>query len=472
MLTQLLKALHVWDLPTLIKIIGEEDVKNLETNGKLFLAFDGCNPNLFVADTDMIKVITTDKRDSFKSYRGHRVKQSVVMESLENIEQENVKYNSVLTEANIKKLMPRIERSAEAFVQEMKKKKPNGGIYVQPFIMQYIGDVIAMSVFGMDLYSDEHKEQRSTFMGHLNRVFKVDNPTSFTSIFPYISLGCLDSAVLPSDATDYFVELCHSVVHDKRKENTSGNANIEGRACDLIDLLLEVTKDVQPEKTESSGEYVEDLTKAQHIEKDITIQCLSVILFAVRSTELTLARCMQVLANSEEEQTKVHDEIVKNWMPSIEHSDHQTWNDSKYLDLFLKEIHRLYPIEFRLVRECNNTVKLGDVSAEAGTTVSVPIYAIHRQKNLFEDPLQFKPDRFEKGGSLVGYLPFGQANSNPDFIGVRLEAIFVKTAVAHLLKAFKLLPPALEFQAPCDFAKGLTEVPVAMPVFILTETRA
>jgi cytochrome P450 len=77
----------------------------------------------------------------------------------------------------------------------------------------------------------------------------------------------------------------------------------------------------------------------------------------------------------------------------------------------VKESMRLYPPVPMMSRQSVAEVRLGDRSIKAGTSVLMPIYAIHRHRRRWEDADAFDPDRFaperEEAMPRYQFMPFG-----------------------------------------------------------------
>ncbi len=77
----------------------------------------------------------------------------------------------------------------------------------------------------------------------------------------------------------------------------------------------------------------------------------------------------------------------------------------------LKESMRLYPPVPLMTRQAVADTKLGDHPVRAGTSVVMPIYAIHRHARRWEEPDAFDPARFapqrEAAIPRYQYMPFG-----------------------------------------------------------------
>lgn len=71
----------------------------------------------------------------------------------------------------------------------------------------------------------------------------------------------------------------------------------------------------------------------------------------------------------------------------------------------LKESMRLFATVPNIERLLAEDVDLGGYKVPAGTTVAVNIFAVHRNEELFPDPLSYKPERF-KADQSTGRHPY------------------------------------------------------------------
>jgi cytochrome P450 len=75
----------------------------------------------------------------------------------------------------------------------------------------------------------------------------------------------------------------------------------------------------------------------------------------------------------------------------------------EYLDMVVNETLRLYPIASRLGRVCKTDIEIKGVFIPKGTMVMAPIYALHRDPKLWQEPEEFRPERYRVCGK--GNLP-------------------------------------------------------------------
>ncbi|XP_042913579.1 cytochrome P450 3A19-like, partial [Parasteatoda tepidariorum] len=115
----------------------------------------------------------------------------------------------------------------------------------------------------------------------------------------------------------------------------------------------------------------------------------------------------------------------------------------KYLDNVISEALRLHPPVVRLDRISVVDYKLKgtEITIPKGTTVTTPVYAMHRDPEFFPDPETFNPDRFspENKDKIIpySYLPFGSGPRN--CIGMRFALLETKICLTYVLSTFQVL---------------------------------
>jgi len=80
-----------------------------------------------------------------------------------------------------------------------------------------------------------------------------------------------------------------------------------------------------------------------------------------------------------------------------------------YLKAVFEEAMRLYPPFWRISRINDSDIEVGGYTIPAGTNIIASIYTIQRSSRYWENPSEFKPERFLEGKKPVkfSYLPFG-----------------------------------------------------------------
>ncbi|XP_038687405.1 7-ethoxycoumarin O-deethylase-like [Tripterygium wilfordii] len=125
-----------------------------------------------------------------------------------------------------------------------------------------------------------------------------------------------------------------------------------------------------------------------------------------------------------------------------------------YLDAVVKETSRLHPAVPTLVPRCpSSSATVGGFTIPRGTQVFLNVWAIQRDPELWDNPLEFRPERFLNGedckldfsGNNCKYLPFGSGRRI--CAGVPLAEKMLMYLLASWLQSFDWkLPPGEELE--------------------------
>ncbi|XP_046636807.1 cytochrome P450 4C1-like [Daphnia pulicaria] len=190
----------------------------------------------------------------------------------------------------------------------------------------------------------------------------------------------------------------------------------------FLDLLLETAK----RGTELS-------------ESDILSQVDTFMFAGHDTTSVALTWFLYCMATHPEEQERVYEELLECFGDSDRHCALEDLPHLKYLECCMKESIRLYPSVANFRRQISEQVQLGDFTLPVGASVSVQVYALHRNKELFPDPLSFKPERFQKEQSIgrhpFAFIPFSAGPRN--CIGQKYAVYEEKAILIALLRKFR-----------------------------------
>jgi cytochrome P450 len=83
----------------------------------------------------------------------------------------------------------------------------------------------------------------------------------------------------------------------------------------------------------------------------------------------------------------------------------------RYTEQVLLESMRLYPPAYGIGREAVSDCEIGGYHVPAGTTIFMSAWVLHRDRRWFDDPLTFRPERWQDGLAdrlpRHAYMPFG-----------------------------------------------------------------
>ncbi len=161
---------------------------------------------------------------------------------------------------------------------------------------------------------------------------------------------------------------------------------------DLLDLLLE---------------GVDPKTKRQMNTAELRDNLLTFIVAGHETTALTLSWSLYLMGFDQDAQDMARAEAQ-----SVLKGRAATGDDVENLPFvrqIIDEALRLYPPAGIISRTAQKADTLGGREIRPGDTVMIPIYALGRHEQLWDDPNAFKPERFEDRKSIdrYAYLPFG-----------------------------------------------------------------
>ncbi|MEM9210875.1 MAG: cytochrome P450 [Pseudomonadota bacterium] len=189
---------------------------------------------------------------------------------------------------------------------------------------------------------------------------------------------------------------------------------------DLLDLLLD-------------GEDPE--TKRRMNTTELRDNLLTFIVAGHETTALTLAWSLYLLAFDPVAQDRVAEETRRVLGSDAATTD--TVDQLIYTEQVVKEALRLYPPAAFISRTAQSDDELCGREIRPKDTVMMPIYALHRNRLLWDEPDHFNPDRFAPGQDYDRYqfLPFGDG---PRIcIGMQFAMIEAKIILATLINRFR-----------------------------------
>ncbi|CAF4161225.1 unnamed protein product [Rotaria sordida] len=156
----------------------------------------------------------------------------------------------------------------------------------------------------------------------------------------------------------------------------------------------------------------------------------------------TLAYCTYVLATKPDIQEKLIYEINQNPSDDI---DKECIDDVEtnltYLDMFIREVLRMYPITTKaMTRECNTTTTVCGHIIEKGCIIQPDIFSIHYNSDLWgpEDPNLFLPERHQIKRHSIAWMSFGVGPRN--CVGMKFALMEIKICLIQLLRQYRILP--------------------------------
>ncbi|XP_058793291.1 cytochrome P450 6B1-like [Phymastichus coffea] len=210
---------------------------------------------------------------------------------------------------------------------------------------------------------------------------------------------------------------------DYRKQNSI-------RRNDFVDLLMDLQND--PEKVKNI-EFT-----------DLFLISQALVFFAAgfETSSTTISNALYELAIQQDIQGKLRKEIRAEMEKDKGKVTYDNIKRMKYLDKVFKETLRKYPPGSVLQRKAGDTYTFSgtNVTIPKDMKVLIPVWAIHRDPQIYPDPDKFDPERFdeefEKSRHPMNYLPFGDGPHN--CIGARFANYQTKLGIIAVINKFKV----------------------------------
>ncbi|XP_027774890.1 flavonoid 3',5'-hydroxylase-like isoform X2 [Solanum pennellii] len=256
------------------------------------------------------------------------------------------------------------------------------------------------------------------------QVMGKPNISDFFPVLARFDLQGIQKVMGKPNISDFHpaISECVKMLSDRREGEIQRNEKKH-----LIQILLELMeqKDIG---------ISQDLVKIKAILVDI----------AIGGTDTTITMVewvMSELLNNPEIMSKVQQELKHVvGMNNIVEESHLP--NLHYLDAVLKETLRLHPaLPFLLPKRPSQSAIVGGYKIPEGTKVFLNVYAIHRDPQVWESPLEFQPERFlspstnlDYAGNNMKYLPFGSGRRI--CAGIPLAEKMLMFIFASLLHSF------------------------------------
>lgn len=226
---------------------------------------------------------------------------------------------------------------------------------------------------------------------------------------------------------DFVHKISNEIIQTRKEALTKeGSENLtKNRYLDFLDVLLTAR--------DESGQGLTD--------QEIRDEADTFLFEGHDTTSSGISWMLYTLATHPEAQTRCQEEIDE----AIEGKETKDieWDDLpklKYLTMCLKEVLRLHtPVPF-IERQVTKDIEIEGHLVPAGTLVDIQLYVLHHSPGFWQDPEEFRPERFSPENQAntdhYAFLPFSAGPRN--CIGQHFAMHEMKTAVARILSRFTL----------------------------------
>ncbi|KAF2302137.1 hypothetical protein GH714_032901 [Hevea brasiliensis] len=241
--------------------------------------------------------------------------------------------------------------------------------------------------YGEDVSDEEEARRFRELMVEVVSYIGASNPGDFLPILNWIDGGRFEKKLKSfGKRTDEFAQ--RLIDEHRSKKNNLESMNT------MIDHLLS--------SQESEPDY--------HTDETIKGLVLNLLFAGTDTSAVTLEWVMSNLLNHPNTLRKARDEI-DNQVGQECLLDELHLSTLPYLQKIIVETLRLYPAApLLLPHVSSDNCSIGGYDLPRDTMVLVNAWAIHRDPSLWDDPLSFKPERFDNGegdGDGFKLIPFG-----------------------------------------------------------------
>ncbi|CAF1267044.1 unnamed protein product [Adineta steineri] len=407
--------------------------------GKIYGIYQGTVPTFVVSDPDFLQEVFIKQFPVFqRRYEAFvRNPNNVFTSYGAKWRRHRHVINPTFSAAKLKMMSPLINGCVNNVMEKLTDHATNNSqfnIYV--YYKRMTMDVIFNHLFVGGICSRRSNSQLASRMKNtIGKIFLgINMARAFINLrlLPLISTKQIHE--LPGT---WLLNRLHPIVEQRQQMPTS--------RIDVLQLMLQVITE------EKINDEVSDSSKANYrlTREEIISNILVFMAAGYETTSTALACATYELARHPEVLEKLQSEIDQLPLGGDERSDEETKTypdydivaQMPYMDMFVSEILRMYPIANAAVQRCasEDTIVQG-IKIEKGTVVYADVYSVHYDRELWgpEDPYVFFPERHEIKRHPMAYLPFGAGPRH--CIGMRFALIEMKILLVRMLREYSILP--------------------------------
>nr|QEV83793.1 cytochrome P450 [Brachionus rotundiformis] len=350
--------------------------------------------------------------------------------------------NPTFSSAKLKELGPLLIKCTDRMTQTM-ENNTEIEIDISEFFKRFTMDSIWNCAFGIDV--DIQNKTENKYYDHCEEMFSflakpkfLDFTLSYLHEFhPFVVEGLVLLQKAMSTLYDFsrinptlwFVSHIFEIVELRKKQNL--------RKKDYLQLLLDVESDSQDKNVD---DYIGTRLNKKLTLLEIKMNLMLFMFAGYETTSSTLTYASFVLANNYQEQQKLY-QLIRSEFNSENEINPESVQKIEYLDWFIKEVLRMYPIVNAAVgRRCTKSTNVLGIDIPEDTIFLVDVMSLHFDAELWGpvDPNKFYPARHETKRNPLAFMAFGNGPRN--CIGMKFAMLELKIALCKLLLHVEIFP--------------------------------
>ncbi|XP_060566860.1 cytochrome P450 3A24-like [Ruditapes philippinarum] len=456
--------------------ILEHDIFAIEKYGTVHGSYLGNIPTLVVADPILVKEIFLRQSNNFP-YRMQALyvskwwENGVVIASGKHWRYLRALISPSFSTGRLREMQPRLLKCINVMIDCLNDKVEVSGEIdcdIRAILGALTMDIICSTSFGIDMNTLRNMENDFTKHAKIVSTLNIEsNPVnalpfivpSIRRVFEFLDLDYVDKTSLNyvKNAVTDMINHRKSQTDMSFKDTLSSLMNAH-KGQSETDINGNTTKSINtPRPRYPEQNYKKTLNEFQEFKEkglsddELAANALIVLMAGYDTTATTLTWMCYLLATHPDIQEKLLKEIDS--IVGSDDPDYDSATKLEYLDCFLCETLRLYPAANRTGRDACVDTKVCDYNIKKGLSVTVPIYAMHRMSEYWNQPEQCIPERFSPENrhdiNPYAYIPFGVGPRA--CVGMRMAQMMCKIIMVKFLQHFSVKvcdqtenPPLLE----------------------------
>uniref|UniRef100_A0A8C5Q302 Cytochrome P450 3A n=1 Tax=Leptobrachium leishanense TaxID=445787 RepID=A0A8C5Q302_9ANUR len=415
----------------------EFDMESYKKYGKVWGFYDGRKPVLAVMDPVIIKAVLV--KECYTVFTNRRnfglngpLNSAVSIAEDDQWKRIRTVLSPTFTSGKLKKMFPLVKHYGDLLVQNLREKID----IRQPLNMKdifggYSMDIVLSTSFSVKV--DSINNPNDPFVTNAKKLFTF----SFLSPLFLLTVLCpflvpllekMNFCFLPLSVLNFFMDGIKKIKKEREKNSKSDQV-------DFLQLMIDSQNKEKHSSDDESHGYKE------LSDSELMAQGLIFILAGYETTSTTMTFLAYNIATNPDVQTKLQQEI-DTFLPNKAPPTYEAVMQMEYLDMVVNETLRLYPAAGRIERVCKKTTTINGVTIPQGVVTVIPVYVLHRDPEIWQEPEEFRPERFSKENKDAFdpylFLPFGFGPRN--CIGMRFALMNMKLAMVSLIQNFTLRP--------------------------------
>ncbi|EFN89240.1 Cytochrome P450 6a2 [Harpegnathos saltator] len=394
-------------------------------------------PNLVIVDPDIIQMVLTKEFWSFNS-RGTFCNEkidplSAHLFSLPGKKWWNlrVKLTPTFTSGKMKQMFPIMMQCSENLLKNLTNIiHTNNVVDIKEVFANFTTDTIMSVAFGIE--SNCLRERNNEFRHWRKKIMETSGFWNTLYMFVPQVLDFFSISNTNRGVEKFFIKLFRDNIEYREDYNVVRH--------DFMNLLIQLMEKgyVEPDDEKDKVNISSNTNKLTMLQA--TAQAFVFFIAGFETSSSTATYCLYELAQNQDIQDKVRQEIDET-LKKYGELTHDAMNEMTYLHKIIKETTRKYPSLPSLNRVVTEDIVLPmtNVHLPKGTSITIPVFAMHRDPALFPDPDKFDPERFNpdqvKARRTYTYMPFG--GGPRQCIGSRFGYMQTKIGVINVISNFK-----------------------------------